>query len=47
MWAEVLPCRSTLNKRLRSPFKTLGMPDLPQALQRTDIAAASKAGRGP
>jgi hypothetical protein len=45
-WAEVLPCRSSLKPCLRSPFKA-PMPDLPQALQRADIAAASKAGAAP
>jgi hypothetical protein len=39
MWAEVLACRSPLKTRLRSPIKA-PLPDLPQALQRADIAAS-------
>jgi hypothetical protein len=37
-----LSSRSTLKPCLRSPFKA-PKPDLPQALQRTEIAAALKA----
>jgi hypothetical protein len=40
MWARGLPFDCPLKTRLRSPFQAL-MPDLPQALQRADIAVAS------
>jgi hypothetical protein len=36
MWAEVFVCRSPLETRLRSPFKS-PLPDLLQALQRADM----------